>query len=134
MTTTTIQVDLVHQECGGCGTVFGISRDLYDRRQSDKKSWWCPNGHRRHYLGESHEQKVERLEANNERDRAYGIRQRDRADANHRTSTALKGHVTRLRNRAAEGRCQWCDEVIDDMAQHVATTHPERAGEEGQAS
>ncbi len=126
MTTTTIQVELVHQECGECGTIFGMSRALRDRRLGDKQYWWCPNGHQRCFGGKTHAQKVKDLEQAVTEMRDYATRQGDRADRNYNSLRTTKGHVTRLRNRAAEGRCQWCDEVIDDMPQHVATTHPER--------
>ncbi len=134
METTRISIDLVHQECGECGTIFGMSRALRNCRLGDKQYWWCPNGHQRYFGGKTHAQQVKDLEQAVTEMRDYAVRQRDRADGNHRTSTALKGHVTRLRNRAAEGRCQWCEVVSDDMAQHVADRHPERVNDEGQPS
>ncbi len=132
MTTTTIQVELVHATCPNCSITYGIPEALYDQRRLDAKDGtiWCPNGHRWCYSGRSHEQEVARLKAIIGDERDYATRQRDRADANHRTSTALKGHVTRLRNRAAEGRCQWCNTVWPDVAQHVAERHPDRVNDD----
>lgn len=36
----------------------------------------------------------------------------------------LRGVVTKLKNRAAAGRCAFCDHEFDDVAAHVAQEHP----------
>ncbi len=128
---TTVSIELIHATCPKCNIVYGIPEALYDQRKIDAEDGhiWCPNGHTWHYRGRSHKREVADLEKAVTEVRQYADRQRDRADANFRSLRTTKGHVTRLRNRAIEGRCQWCDEVWPDVERHVANIHPERVND-----
>lgn len=80
VTTTTSIVTLVSVSCGQCGVVFAMTSEYRDARLNDRRTWYCPNGHPRHFTGRS--------EADELRDRlAETERQRDFA----RTSRALYG-------------------------------------------
>lgn len=39
----------VHIACNTCGVQTCLSRELYDLRQKDSKSFYCPNGHSMYY-------------------------------------------------------------------------------------
>lgn len=56
-------VNLVEETCctEGCGITFWLGKDYHDRLVSTKRSFYCPNGHSMHYLGESDGAKIIRL-------------------------------------------------------------------------
>lgn len=111
--------------CCNCGTPFWMADDLYGYRIADHESFYCPNGHRQHFLGESDAERYKRLLRQAE-DRVASVRaERDQAEASRR---AWKGQTTRLRNRAAAGACPFCGESVYQMARHVERKHPDEAG------
>jgi hypothetical protein len=121
----TVQIDLtlVESQCGECGVWFGFDERFYNARRNDHRSWYCPNGHRRAFLGETEAQRLQRL-LNSERDhRASVAAERDQYAASLRTTT---GHVTRLRKRATAGACPFgCRRHFVNLERHVATKHPD---------
>ena len=55
--------EMVWTECGKCGVSFGFSEEYRRRRQSDHRTFYCPNGHPRCYAGKTEsEKKIARLE------------------------------------------------------------------------
>lgn len=120
MASTFIELELIHETCCVCGIAFGITRDLYNRRSHDKKVFYCPNGDSLRYTGKSDAQEIKDAQA-------YAQRQAERADANHRSLIATKGHLTRAKKRAAAGLCQSCNRTFEDVAKHYATKHPGEA-------
>lgn len=119
-------VTIVEQECGDCGIVFGMPSDFRDRRIQDHRTWYCPNGHQRHYIGETEEQKLRRqLKA--EQDHATRlVAERDQMEASRR---AWKGQATRARNRSIGGDCPICGKHVYGLARHVARIHPDEKPE-----
>jgi hypothetical protein len=43
-------VNDVHVNCASCGIEFCLPRDVYERRREDHETFYCPSGHRNHYL------------------------------------------------------------------------------------
>ena len=39
--------------CGACGVQFSMPDNLFNQRQEDRKSWYCPNGHERCFAGKT---------------------------------------------------------------------------------
>jgi hypothetical protein len=131
VTVQTYIATLAVEECCRCGVAFGIPADLQRAFLDDRNRYfYCPNGHRQHYLGKSAEQKererAERAEALAERRLASMYAARDQAAAAERSARTLKGHVTRLRNRIAAGICPVpsCRRNFLDVKVHIATEHP----------
>jgi len=116
---------LVEMECGNCGVPFAMSETLYNAFHKDhSRNWFCPNGHQRHFIGETEADKQLRLRKYAE-DRAASERARaDQAEASLRTT---KGHVTRLRKRVAAGECPFCGQHLRDLQRHVNRQHAEEA-------
>lgn len=130
---TIVHVKLIEETCCACSMVFGMPADLADRARADSKVWfYCPAGHNQHYT-EGREDKLRRqlAAARQQRDSAEArlTATADQLQAAERSAAARKGVVTRMRNRAAAGRCQACDQSFPDVASHMAEQHPFYADE-----
>jgi hypothetical protein len=127
--TQTFVGTLVAVECGECGVTFGMTSDFIAERQRDHRTLYCPNGHLRHYPGQSKEEaalaEAERQRALKEQyiqladDRA---RQRDQA---RRQAAAARGQVTRIKRRVGKGVCPCCNRTFQDLARHMSGQHPD---------
>lgn len=129
MSTTTVVTALVHERCCRCGVLFGLERG-HQRRLLDNPgtSFFCPNGHSQHYVGESEAERERRA-----RTRAEGLLAQERAEhadtrrlrnAAERRLTAQRGATTRLKNRVKHGVCPCCQRTFANVARHMATKHP----------
>lgn len=59
---------LVEITCGNCGVVFAITPDRQEQLRQSHDTFYCPNGHPRHYPGKTKtEKRIEALEAMNAR-------------------------------------------------------------------
>ncbi len=104
-----------------CGIHFGVPSNLMEEyeRRAGQMSIYCPRGHSMVPGSGSLKKKLDRAEA---RERHL----QDQLEAAERTRRALRGHLTRLRNRIAAGVCPWCQRTFQQVERHVATKHPER--------
>ena len=112
------------QDCISCGIEFGVPNEFDDRRRRDGKSFHCPNGHAQSY-GESdaarlkaEREKTARLSARLEQERAA-------CAALERRAAAARGQVTKIKKRIANGVCPCCNRTFSDLADHMATKHPD---------
>jgi hypothetical protein len=128
-----VKTTLVVWECPaqGCGIVYGIPQEFANSLQSQGGSYYCPNGH---------ELSWDETDADRERKRAERAERRLRAEEDtsrrltdnlrhqeHR-ARALKGHLTRMRNRIANGVCPvpGCKRSgFTNVMRHIAAKHPE---------
>lgn len=126
-----VTVTLESETCCKCGIVFGIeSRHRAElRRKTTKASFFCPNGHEQHYVGET---EADRLR----RELAWAERQRDNARAELRMTAnslrVVKGHKTRLKKRIAAGVCPCCRRSFENVARHMKSKHPDYAASDGE--
>lgn len=110
---------LVVRSCW-CGIRFGVPGSLagqYDDRRVD--SLYCPLGHG--MVPKRGHSKADLLRAAEARERHL----EDQLDAAERSKRALRGHLTRLRNRLINGVCPWCNRNFAQVRRHVASQHPE---------
>lgn len=135
MSTTvyTYSTTLTVTSCGVCGIGFAIPDDKERRcRESSDEWFWCPNGHKLHYSKSENK----RLTAELEREKRWGQWERDQRiaaerDAKHQTrrAAAARGHLTRIKNRIANGVCPvpGCKRsgLGADVVAHIATCHPQ---------
>jgi hypothetical protein len=114
-------------DCPTCGVIYAISEEFGERRRSDGKTFYCPNGHTVSYHGDMDKLREQLRTA--ERDaRWYKDAERraaDRAQTAERSAAAYKGQTTRLRKRAITGTCAFCHRHFADVERHVATKHPD---------
>lgn len=136
MITTTAEtvetvVTIQAHECGACGVVFGMSETFITARRNDHQTWYCPNGHPRVFNSKSEAEKLtERLAREKgwrESAEARNTALQDQLDATERSRSALKGHLTRARNKIANGVCPVgnCRRHFDNVQEHIASEHPQ---------
>ena len=115
------------ETCYACGMQFAMTDEFYRRcRNNHDIFFYCPQGHRQHYLHETTEQRLLR-----ERDDARSARDSYKAsrDTAWRSAAAHKGQVTRIKRKVAKGECPCCKETFKDLKSHMEGQHPEWEGE-----
>lgn len=122
-----------------CGIRLAIPANLYRKAQSDSDfAVFCPLGHKFVYSKNEAELERERADDAERRlrlQRAATQAARDQAEAAERSARAYKGHVTRLRNRIADGVCpvDGCRRNFANVKGHIERMHPEWAHEHPEA-
>ena len=132
MSTMTIETVLTIEShtCGECGVVFGMTPKFKESRKNDHRTWYCPNGHQRAFTGKSESEKlseqVAQMRRYNANANAALTSARDQLDASERSRAALRGHLTRARNKIASGVCPVgaCRRHFDNVQEHIASEHP----------
>lgn len=126
---TTLFLTLAHVTCCSCGVVFGIESQHQERLRQTHDDFYCPNGHRQHYTGESDAERERRLREAAERREQMVRDARDREQEmrlrTERRLIAQRAATTRLKRRAAAGTCPCCHRTFKQLAQHMAGQHPE---------
>lgn len=117
-------------DCCTCSVVFGMPASLLAARRRDGQWFYCPNGHQQRFT-ETEAQRLAKQLQQAERDRDYARSARDavrdQLQASERSRAALKGVVTRQRNRAVAGMCpvDGCRRHFADLGRHIASQHPD---------
>lgn len=124
MPTQTYSGTLVLVTCCNCHVPFGMSIDHYNDRREDHQGFYCPNGHRQHFTGPSEKEQLRRQLKWAEAD---AVHQRDQREAAERSNRALKGVVTKTKRRVGKGVCPCCTRSFQNLADHMATKHPDYA-------
>lgn len=116
---------LVVESCYKCGISFAIPESLNAEAKRDHDVYfWCPLGHGQHYITETEAQKLAReLKHARSNEQWY----RDQLQASERSKSALKGHLTRVRNKIAAGNCPVpdCGQHFANVREHMKFKHPE---------
>jgi len=107
-----------------CGIHFAIPSNLYQWMQRDSDhSCRCPMGHTM-VFSDTQKEELERARAAladaNRRARAT----RDLLDAEERSHSATKGHLTRVKKRVHRGVCPHCNRHFADLERHMGSKHP----------
>lgn len=112
-------VQLVHEECYACGTIFAMQASINSRRRADGGSFWCPNGHSQAYVKSEVARLREQLAAEENRKRealARANEQQQRADK-------AEQDLARHRKRTNAGVCTCCNRTFQNLARHMKTKH-----------
>lgn len=122
-----------------CGIELAVPQALYDHaRESSNNAIFCPLGHKfvfRKNEATRQRERAEDLARQLEVVRGGQRWERDQRLAAERSARAFKGHVTRLRNRIANGVCPvaGCRRHFDNVQAHIAGQHPDWAAEHPEA-
>lgn len=111
-------------DCCKCGCLFAIPDQVNDELISSGKKFYCPNGHSQHYT-ESTETKLKKERDKNARLTARLDQEKAAAAALDRQRAAMKGQVTKIKKRVANGVCPCCNRTFKDLAAHMSTQHPD---------
>lgn len=115
--------------CGQCGVAFGMEESYVKNLKREKRTFYCPNGHGRVFLGETEEARLKR-ELKYANDRAAQLAAaRDQAEASRR---AWKGQATRARKQVLEGACPICGAHVYQLERHVKRQHPNEQVEQAE--
>ncbi len=121
-------VTLDTHTCGECGVIFAMTSAFVQGRVKSRETFYCPNGHKRVFTGETEAQRLTReLEREKQaRSRAEELRCAALKEARH-NQIELRKTKTRLRNtreRIKNGVCPCCHRSFVQLARHMATKHP----------
>jgi len=121
--TINVGVTLVTEECFSCGVMFAFPDHLREKLMANHSlSFYCPNGHQQHYTGKT--------EADKQRERAERVERRlANRDEDLRSAIAsnraMRGQVTKLKKRVANGVCPCCNRSFANLERHMSGQHPE---------
>lgn len=123
--------DFARQGCSRCGVAFYWPRALDAAARNQRRTFWCPAcGSSMRYQ----ETEADRLRTalNAEKERTTFLRDEEQRQRQHRQVAerrvaAMKGVVTRTKNRIAKGKCVRCSCDFPDLAAHMAEAHPDYA-------
>lgn len=112
-----VEVDCGHESHGPGGFTFAMTRTFYDETHRGR-SWYCPMGHRRAWLGQTTEQQLARSQA---RETAL----QDQLSAAIRDAEATRVALLRDRQRFVNGVCPCCNRSFENVRRHMASKHPD---------
>lgn len=134
--TVELPVKFVTHTCcaAGCHIAFAVPAEWDQQKRRDHSSFYCPNGHRQRYTGESDLEKAERLRKEAERRESERVNSvqaqlnetRHALEVAKRQAAIEKGKLTRHRNRVNRGVCPCCTRTFQNLARHIETQHPEQ--------
>lgn len=121
-----VEVELYAWVCPSCGVLYGLPKAFADRLRENGGHYFCPNGHRLSWkVTEADKLRAALKDA--ERDREWykdaEKREREGRQAAERSASAYKGQTTRLRKRAINGVCAFCNRHFANVERHVASKH-----------
>ena len=129
MTRVQFTVELESTSCCNCGIVFAFDAELMQTRLRDHQWFYCPHGHRQHFVGESDVEKLKKQLKREQRAvdqlRAEVTHERDQRKATERSLRGTKAALTRTKNRIAGGVCPCCTRSFQNLAEHMTNKHPE---------
>jgi len=117
-----VQSQIQSVRCCECGLLFGMESGFLAGRQRDHGVFYCPSGHSQYYAGETNE---ERLKKQLEDERSRTAFYRRESELQKRSRAAMKGQLTKTRNRIAKGVCPCCNRHFANLHQHMNTQHPD---------
>lgn len=106
--------------CGNCHIAFAAPADFWARRRNDRKSWFCPNGHERHFTGPTDAEKLR-----SELDREKQVREAAEARAGkveQNLAQITKAH-RKMRERVMNGVCPCCNRSFANLREHMKSEH-----------
>ena len=88
-----------------CGATHALPEGFLSERRDDHKTFYCPNGHRRHYPQMSDEEKLKKQLKHCQADRDFWMDGHDNAVekqmALKRSRGSLRGVITRMKKAAS---------------------------------
>lgn len=117
----TLAFDVI--KCGVCGVRFAMEHSYNEKRLANHKiGFWCPNGHELYYLGQS---ESDRLRDELKWAREDAERHRKSAESARRSTSVVRGHLTRVKRRVSHGVCPCCNRSFENLRRHMNTKHPD---------
>lgn len=120
----TATIEMAQIQCYECSMPFWVPKYFQAQCLERKagKSFFCPNGHRQHYTGESDLEKERRARQRAEQENARLAEQAVKAE---RAREQAEASLRRHQRRAAAGACPCCKRTFSNMARHMKSKHPD---------
>jgi hypothetical protein len=109
--------------CYKCGVSFGLAEGHRRTLLRDHTDFYCPNGHRQSYQGETEAQRYKRWYENEQRIRCRTEHEANTARA---SLSAMKGVATKRAKKleaVAKGKCPECGQVFKNLRRHMHRVH-----------
>ena len=124
METMTYTTELTTTSCGECAAPFALPASIHRKCKNDGRMMWCPTcGSSLTYSKTQNE--VLQLALDAARRRVAD--QERQLEAVERSRAAMRGQVTKIKNRVARGICPCCNRSFENLTRHMATKHPDYA-------
>lgn len=126
----TLVLGLKHCVCchDGCDAMIIMPAGVWNEYQENNEWWFCYKGHTQHFTGKSKEQKLKDKLATAEKQLASERKRTAWAqtDLKHEKNSnrALKGVITRTKNRIKNGVCPCCNRTFVNLERHMKGQHP----------
>lgn len=124
-----VELDFEPISCGECGCQFMMPTRMYVQRRKDGNSWYCPNGHERHYPIKTDLDKQREEEREMERQNEINRLKRERNDWqdlwNKKVIENKKLVAKKKRDdkRIHAGVCTCCNRTFQNLARHMESKH-----------
>lgn len=127
-TQTYIGVIRIHT-CINCGIPFGMTQEFDNELQENHNPFFCPNGHKQWYSGETEKEKLQKEVTRLNQRIDYVRVQRDELSNQvqqlNYSVRAQKAAKTKILNRVKNGVCPCCNRTFIDLQRHFKSSHPE---------
>ena len=119
--------NLVVLACGACGAPLALTEAMQKELRRTHATFWCPNGHTRHYPAETEEERLRSALAE-----AQQLTNRWKATAENRQSQLYEAldilHTAQqtrnlLEKRVDAGVCTHCHRTFRQLARHMKSKH-----------
>jgi hypothetical protein len=117
------------ESCYSCGVAFAMPQGFKKQRLQDRQTFYCPNGHGQHYIGETEAEKLRKQLATVEAARVQANAARWKAEeAKVKAERKLKRTEKRIKN----GICPCCQRTFSHsrLVAHIKAKHPDFAAPE----
>lgn len=111
--------------CPVCFIVYAAPALLFEKKMEKGGDWYCPNGHSLIFTETEVDKLKKKLAAEQSRVEMYRRENQEKE----RSIRALKGKITKTKNRIAHGVCPCCNRSFQNVARHMKTKHPDYTGE-----
>lgn len=112
--------DFAYPYCSECSDNFPVRQSTYDKLEECGNTFYCPQGHA---LVISRTTIVSRFRSEA---RLSACRLRT-IDKFYKREAAIRGVMTRQRNRLLRGACPYCNKTPQDMTKHMIAQHGHKA-------
>lgn len=124
----TINIDYIYCCRKDCDAQIIMPGRVMQQYRDNHDWFYCYRGHRQYFPGKSDEEKLKEQLENKERELASANKRREwtQQELEHekRSKAAIKGQVTKMKKRAANGVCPCCKRTFANLASHMKTKHP----------
>lgn len=122
----TLQQQIVFETicCCNCGVPFAVPAKLRKELLETHKEFYCPNGHRQHYVGKTEAERLNEQLRLKENQLAEKEKQLVIAAGNHAALKRKLGNTERKLKRVKNGICPCCNRSFQNLHEHMKKQHP----------